>query len=261
MPFADLTHIRLWYEDDGSGPPLLLIAGMASDSASWLPLLPHLEQHYRLIRPDNRSTGRTTPPDAPTSLALNRDDCVALLDHLDIQKAHVLGHSMGGLIALDMANTHADRVKSLTLAASAPMRSARNVALFEALIAIRRSNAPADTWLRAFLPWLFSPAVYATPGAIDAAVAAALAYPHAQSVDGMERQLRALDAYTPPRIAPGMPVQALLADKDQLFALSDAIPALKAAGITTHTVIADAGHSIHWDQPAAVASALRGFAT
>ncbi len=259
MPTLNLPEVALWYEDDGAGPPLFLIAGMASDSASWMPLLPLLTGDARVIRPDNRTTGRTVPVDAPTDVTRNAADCVALMDHLGIGSAHVLGHSMGGLIAMELAAAYPGRVRSLTLAASAPMRSSRNIALFDALISIRRSNAPSDTWLRAFFPWLFSHATYDTPQAVDVALAGALGYPHAQSVDAMERQLRALDTYDPSTVALDVPTQALLAGRDLLIPQDMATKALSSVGVTDITLIPNAGHSIHWDAPAAVAAALLGF--
>ncbi|MEM9639120.1 MAG: lipolytic enzyme, partial [Pseudomonadota bacterium] len=65
MPDLGLPEVTLHYEVTGSGPPMILIAGMMSDSASWGPLIPHLEAHFTLICPDNRTTGRTRPMDAP----------------------------------------------------------------------------------------------------------------------------------------------------------------------------------------------------
>ena len=84
MPDLKLDDISLHYEVDGSGPPLLLHAGMLSDSATWAPLVPLLTEHFTLIRPDNRSTGRTTPGDAPNSGAHMAADVLALMDHLGL---------------------------------------------------------------------------------------------------------------------------------------------------------------------------------
>lgn len=255
MPELALADVTLHYEVNGNGPPLLMIAGMVSDSASWLPLVPLLSPHFTLIRPDNRTTGRTLPVGAPVSLLHYAEDCIALLDHLDLPDAHVVGHSMGGMIALEMMGKAPDRIASLTLAASAPIRLTRNLALFKALLIIRNSNAPPDTSLRAFFPWLFAPAVYDMPGAVDEAAAAALAYAHAQTPDGMARQLAALESYEPTVIADPapVPVQALLAQDDLLIPRALAQSALGA--IETH-VVAQAGHSIHWDAPAAVADRI-----
>ena len=259
MPDLSLSDVTLHYEVEGSGAPLLMIAGMVSDSASWAPLVPLLSPHFTLIRPDNRTTGRTVPVTAPVSVQDYVHDCIALLDHLDLRQAHVVGHSMGGMIALELMQAAPDRIASLTLAATAPIRLTRNLALFKALLAIRQSNAAPDTWLRAFFPWLFAPAVYDIPGAVNDAAAASLAYAHAQTVDGMAHQLTALEGYQPTALPDPVPVptQALLAQDDMLIPLPLAQAALR--GIETH-IIPNAGHSIHWDATETVADQIRRFA-
>lgn len=259
MPTFLTDDISLHYEIDGTGPPLLLIAGMVSDSASWQPLMPLLANHFTVIRPDNRTTGRTTPWDAPTSMSHYANDCAALLDHLSISRTHVLGHSMGGLIALQLATSHPSSIQTISLAASAPVRMARNTALFSALIDIRQSNAAPDLWLRAFFPWLFAPAVFDDPAAVDAAAEAALTYPHAQSTQAMRHQLNALKDYDPTTIDIHHPVQALLAENDLLIPMAMAQSALTGLpGLTTH-IIPNAGHSIHWDAPYRVADHVLTF--
>jgi pimeloyl-ACP methyl ester carboxylesterase len=259
MPKLSLPDVALHYEVSGTGPPLLMIAGMVSDNASWAPLLPLLEPHFTLIRPDNRTTGRTTPIDAPVSVSIYAQDCAALLDHLDIPQAHVLGHSMGGMIALEMMQDMPAKIASLTLAATAPIRLTRNLHLFKALLAIRQSDAAPDTWLRAFFPWLFAPAVYDIPGAVDDAAAASLAYAHAQTVQGMAHQLQALEGYQPTHLPAEWPVpaQALLAADDMLIPLPLAQSALD--GLPVH-IVPNAGHSIHWDAADTVATHVKTLA-
>ncbi|MEQ6202130.1 alpha/beta fold hydrolase [Sulfitobacter sp. HNIBRBA2951] len=259
MPTLEHSGIQQHYEVTGGGPPLILVAGMMSDSASWAPLLPLLEPHFTVIRPDNRTTGRTVPWDAPASVPLFAQDLAALVDHLGLGPCHVMGHSLGGMIAMHLASARPDCVKTLTLAASAPLRLARNIALFDSILAIRRSDAPPDAWLRALFLWLFSPTLYDTPDAIEMAAAASLAYPFAQTTEAMAHQIAALDSYTPDDIATlRCPVQALLADGDMLLPTALALPTL---GDTPVHHIAGAGHSIHWDAPEAVARHLVDFIT
>lgn len=260
MPELALPDATLHYVISGDGPPLLMLAGFMSDSASWAPLLALLEPHFTLIRPDNRSTGQTTPWNAPCGPAIWAADAMALLDHLGQDQALVLGHSLGGLIGWQLAAMAPDRVRGLVMAGSAPLRFERNTALFRALIAVRQSDAPPDTWLRLLFPWLFSPALYDTPAAIDAAVSQSLAYPHAQSGDAMEHQLNSLYGDvdpTPFAAPPPVPMLALLAENDLLVPIELARAALQ--NVPTQT-IPNAGHSIHWDAPAHVADALLTFA-
>ncbi len=258
MPELTLPDVSLHYEVTGSGPALILIAGMMSDSASWAPLIPQLSDHFTLICPDNRTTGRTTPWDAPASPEIWAEDALALMAHLGHDSAHVLGHSLGGYIAWAMAALAPERVTSCTMMASAPLHPARNAALFQAILAVRRSDAPPDIWLRLFLPWLFTPASYQIPGAIDAAIVQSLDYPHAQSADAFAHQLHAVMTADPTRFAarPDVPLQALLGERDLLVPLEEARQAL--AEMPT-TVLDHCGHAPHWDAPDQVAYHLRQF--
>jgi aminoacrylate hydrolase len=257
MPTFEHDGVSIHYERSGDGPPLLLIAGMMSDSASWLPLVPLLARHYTVIRPDNRTTGRTTPWNAPASIDKFAFDCAALMDRISLGRAHVVGHSLGGMIGMRMATHYAENVKSLSLLAAAPLRLERNVQLFKTLLAIRQSDAKPGVWLNALFPWLFAPSLYETPGALAEATQAALAYPYAQTPAAMAHQIAALDGYKPE--APGdlpCPAQALLGAGDLLLPAGHAKAAL---GNIPVQMIEDAGHSLHWDQPEAVADHLRQF--
>lgn len=258
MPTVDISDIRLHYRIDGSGPPLVLIAGMLSDGASWAPVLPALAARFTVIRPDNRTTGQTRPAEAPAGLAEWAGDVAALLDHLGIARAHVAGHSLGGMIALHLAAQAPDRVDRLALLASSPMRLSRTVALFRHLLALRGEGMPPDLWLRGLFPWLFSPQVYDDPAAVDAAVAQSLAYPHTPTPAAMARQVAALERVpellTLPDPAP--PTLAILGGGDLLLPPEPARAGLAGLAGLRVVELPGAGHSVHWDAPQDVVAHL-----
>ena len=109
MPQVRLGDIELHYERPvpagarAGRPPLLLLAGMASDSASWAPIAPALAERFDTIAPDNRCTGRTRPMPAPTSREAMVGDALALLDALGIDRVAILGHSMGAMLGWALA--------------------------------------------------------------------------------------------------------------------------------------------------------------
>jgi pimeloyl-ACP methyl ester carboxylesterase len=120
MPVQRLpTGIDLYYETHGQGEPLVLIPATGFGADVWLPeQVPVLSQSAQVIIFDPRGCGRSSGPSAEYSIGDMAADVVALLNHLDVPAAHVLGHSMGGRIGLAMALDWPGRVKSLIMAAA-----------------------------------------------------------------------------------------------------------------------------------------------
>jgi pimeloyl-ACP methyl ester carboxylesterase len=118
MPTVKVGDINIYYEIHGEGEPLVLIMGLAANSGQWFRQIPGLSQEYRVVAFDNRGTGQTDKPDIPYSMEMLSQDVSGLLDALDIDAAHVCGHSMGGMIAQDFALRYPERVISLILGAT-----------------------------------------------------------------------------------------------------------------------------------------------
>lgn len=115
--------IDMYYELHGSGDPLVLIGGLASDISQWAWLTDFCAQTNHVLAFDNRGAGRTDKPDAPYTIPMMADDTDALMDAVGMNSATVVGISMGGRIALDLALEHPDRVARLVLVST--MASAR----------------------------------------------------------------------------------------------------------------------------------------
>ena len=117
MPLASVRGLPMYYELRGSGPPLLLVMGWRAN-LDWWPraLLAPLEARHRLILFDNRGAGRTGDPGGAFSIAQMADDAAALLEVLEVPRAHVFGVSMGGMIAQELALRHPSQVERLVLA-------------------------------------------------------------------------------------------------------------------------------------------------
>ena len=113
--YAHSRGVELAFDIQGSGPDVLLIAGSASTRPLWALVRPALAQSFRTIAFDNRDSGESTIVAAPYTLAGLADDAVAVLDAAGSKSAHVIGHSMGGAIAQELALSYPDRVQSLTL--------------------------------------------------------------------------------------------------------------------------------------------------
>jgi pimeloyl-ACP methyl ester carboxylesterase len=122
MTIARLNGIEIYYEEHGdrAAEPVLLIMGQGVTIPLWVRQIPALEERYHVVSFDNRGTGRTSQPEGPYTMEQMSDDAVALLDHLGIESAHIIGQSMGGMIAQYLALRYPDRVRSLVLACTSP---------------------------------------------------------------------------------------------------------------------------------------------
>jgi 3-oxoadipate enol-lactonase len=112
--FADVNGTKLYYEIAGLGEPIVLIHGWSFDTRCWDDQFSEFARKYRVLRYDLRGFGKSSLPDTGESYS-HTDDLVALMDYLGIEKAHILGHSFGGSIAIDFALRYPKRIFSLIL--------------------------------------------------------------------------------------------------------------------------------------------------
>jgi 3-oxoadipate enol-lactonase len=118
MPKIEANGIQINYEIQGKGQPLVLIAGLGYGLWQWHKVVPGLAQHFQVVTFDNRGAGQSDKPDGPYSAALLAEDTAALIENLNLAPAIVLGHSMGGFVAQQLALTRPDLIKTLVLSAT-----------------------------------------------------------------------------------------------------------------------------------------------
>ena len=256
MPQFEHDRASVHYEVVGEGKPLLLIAGIASDAASWRPLLPLLPGR-RLILIDNRGCGQTLV-EGPIEVAEMAADCAALLDHLGIASADVIGHSLGGAIGLLLAVEFPQKVARLVTMTSGT-RSAASRVLFHDLARLYFTMVPQD-WFRLLYQWLFSEPFFSSEATVAAAALGSVSYRHRQSPGDFARQVAAVDRFGAIDLAPvACPVLALSAELD-LLAPPRAVAQLhRAIAGAEFATIAAAAHSIHWEKPVETAAAINAF--
>src|SRR5262245_43592277 len=140
----------LAYDETGRGPAVILIHGSFLDRGTWDLQVPALAPRYRVVRYDIRPFGESTVPEKPYRTI---DDLLALIDALKIDRAHLVGHSFGGGVALDFAIAHPDRVSSLVLVNSGvpglQMPPDEQQAAMQVFMAAKESEARAvEAWMR-----------------------------------------------------------------------------------------------------------------
>ncbi len=116
MPSKLTGDVELHYEDAGSGPPVVLIMGLGADANAWMRQVPEFSHRHRTIVFDNRGVGRSAKPPGPYTIRQMADDTAQLMSGIGIDRAHVVGLSMGGMIAQELALNHPQRVGALVLA-------------------------------------------------------------------------------------------------------------------------------------------------
>ena len=128
MPMIGVNGVDLYYETYGTGDPVLLVHGLGSSTQDWHPQVPELSKAFQVIAFDVRGHGRSAKPKQRCTVKLFADDTAALIRALGIAPAHVIGISMGGMIAFQLAVDAPDLVRSLVIVNSGPAMPIRTIA-------------------------------------------------------------------------------------------------------------------------------------
>ena len=115
MPTIATDEIKIHYQIRGSGFPLVLISGVGYGGWFWNKMVVELEDYFQVITFDNRGAGETDKPPGPYNVPMLAGDTISLLGKLNINRAFIVGHSLGGYIAQEIAVTQPDLVKRLVL--------------------------------------------------------------------------------------------------------------------------------------------------
>lgn len=156
MPYLHLSDCDLWWEESGEGPPLLMAAGLGGVGSYWNPNLPAFASQYRVIRHDQRGTGKSSRKRV-SSVEQMAADAAALIDHLELRGVAWLGHSTGGAIGVAIALDHPGRVGRLIINSSTSCGDSYRRKLFSIRRLLHSRVGPeayaAFTSLLLYPPW------------------------------------------------------------------------------------------------------------
>ncbi len=263
MPTVELEGRELNYERGGAGEPLLLIQGMSANHLAWgKPFRSLLEQSFETIVFDNRGIGLSSPATEQFTIAEMAADTAALLDALELESAHVLGISMGGMIAQELALAHPRRLRSLTIGCSycgGPGSALMDPADFRGLAEAWSSGDQGQVF-RAMWELNVSPAFAADDGGYAEFTAMAGALPAPRQT--IAHQLQAIAAHDTSARLPNLTIPTLVlhGTVDRVLPylngplISSLIP---GARLETYE---DVGHMFWWEQPGRTAELLREHA-
>lgn len=113
--FADVNGIKLCYEIKGDGDPVLLVHGFGSKKESWIAQFKPFSEHFKTIRFDNRGAGKSDRPKGDYTMEVFADDIAGLMDFLKINKAHIIGWSLGGMIVQNFVLKYPELVNKMVL--------------------------------------------------------------------------------------------------------------------------------------------------
>jgi pimeloyl-ACP methyl ester carboxylesterase len=260
MPTLDIDGTDIYYERRGAGEPLLLLQGLGGNSLHWGEgFLGGLDDMFELVLCDYRGAGRSGALTGECTIAKLADDATALLDALAIESAHVVGISMGGMVAQELALAHPERVRTLTLGCTfpgGPEAKMTDMAVV-GMLAEAVLSGDGERALRAGYEAMIAPEYAADPAnyALYAEVAVQYQAPvpvlmaQLQAIGGHDTSARLAGIQAPTLVVHGTADRLLESGNGELVARL--IPGARLE------LLDGAGHMFFWEQPERSAQLVR----
>jgi 3-oxoadipate enol-lactonase len=261
VPHVKVNGVSLYYEEVGSGPPLLLIPGLGQSRIAYATVAPLLADRYRVITFDNRGTGRSDVPPGPYTIEDMATDAAGLVDELGIGPVATVGWSMGGVILQSMLIDHADRLASAILLSTLPSYTEIQHPWLDGLLALRQAGVDPIVLGAASMPWAFTPMMLVDHTRLRAMLELGAQDPEPTSDEGFAAQAQAIREFdrrdelhtvrTPTLVLVG--AEDVLTPPSQSVEIAERIPGSKLV------VLPRGSHGMLLEFPAQTLQAIEDF--
>lgn len=258
MPQVNINDSQYYYEIQGAGSPIVLVAGYSCDQSFWQNVVKSLSKKFQVLTFDNLAAGQTQDNQQLLTLERMADESTKLLKALKIEKPTVVGHSMGGIIAQLIAEKNPQSVKQVIVLNAARKINTRSLMALKNFLKLVKEGAPIETVIEASMSWFFSSRFLENPHNIISFKQMILSNPHPQTLEDLSRQLQALTMFAVEESNINVPT-LVVAAKDDILCLPAESEKLAKAIPGAQFMTMNGGHSTPIECPEEVAQLIAEF--
>ncbi|WP_326566964.1 alpha/beta hydrolase [Amycolatopsis rhabdoformis] len=261
MATATVNGVSLHYDTAGSGPLLLLIAGLGTNSSAWAGAIPELSRRFTVITFDNRGVGRSAVPPGPYAVDTLADDAAALVSFLDLGPVSAVGWSLGASVLQSMLIHHGDVLTKAVLLNGFPSYTPIQHAWLDAGLALRRADADPVAIGVIGMAWGFTARVLTDHETLAAQAKLAATDPYPTSLAGFEAQAEGLRVYDSRPALPSAltPTLVLAGAEDVLTPVLQSVEMASLLPNASLRVLPRGGHGMLLEYPDDTLAAITDF--